>query len=103
VVKNVDEKSIEQFWVEIKHDHNNKYLTNQNMRSTTVILVPELHTIEGGSRVMQLTKKYKAKELINFSRKEDLELDKEDFGIVCKQRVNGCDFFKTNIEEFLSW
>lgn len=56
-------------------------------------------TINAKSTSRLTPEKYKAKEFINFSRKEDLELDNEDFGIVCKQRVNGCDFFKTNIEK----
>src|SRR5215475_9109181 len=45
-------------------------------------------------------KKYKAKELIDFLRKEeDLELEPEDYDIIEKERINGRAFFKITKEE----
>ena|ERR1700722_20685620 len=45
-------------------------------------------------------KKYKTKELIDFlHKKEDLELEPEDYDIIKKERIAGHDFFKITKKE----
>ncbi|GBC21822.1 crinkler (CRN) family protein [Rhizophagus irregularis DAOM 181602=DAOM 197198] len=50
-------------------------------------------------------KKYKTKELIDFLRQkeDDLELEEEDLEIVRRQRVNGRDFLKITEEKLEKW
>src|SRR5581483_5016550 len=48
IEENIGEREPNEFWVETSHDSNNAYLTNffnQNMRSTTVILVGMIYYI----------------------------------------------------------
>ena len=65
--------------------------------STTYTTPAENETVTLAEEI----KKYKTEALIEYLRKEeDLGLDDDDLGIICKQKIMGRDFLKTSKKEF---